>query len=84
MQIIGNPNEALTARGGGNGLIDDSYYAYTMFRENKGKPGKETPQNAKGKKKKPSKAQSKGWGDYLDDEAWADGNRTNVPSSREQ
>ena len=36
MQVIGNPNEALTARGG-NALVDDSYYAYTMFRENKGK-----------------------------------------------
>lgn len=56
-----------------------------MFRENKGKAaGKGTPQNTKGKKKKPSKAQSNGWGDYLDDEAWADGKRTNVPSSREQ
>lgn len=55
-----------------------------MFRENKGKPGKGTPQNTKGKKKKPSKAQSNGWGDDLDEEAWADGKRTNVPSSREQ
>ena len=83
MQVIGNPNEALTARGG-NALVDDSYYAYTMFRENKGKAAKGTPQNTKGKKKKPGKAQSKGWGDYLEDEAWADVNRTNVPSSREQ
>ena len=63
MQVIGNPNEALTARGG---LVDDSYYAYTMFRENKGKQTKGTkgtPQNTKGKKKKGLKAQSNDWGD---------------------
>jgi hypothetical protein len=48
-------------------------------------PKNGSPNGKAGKKKKNGKNKSNelGWGESQDEDAWADGKRTNVPSSRE-